>query len=266
MITALQKFKQAPCTVLETKFNIFSPFSKVRKKHLNTIVYEDNNYKVELKGFLLSQIHRDIIDIASYFGDSRYDNSTNDKRPIRVFSLYDIQKYLNYKSKNQNKWIDNKFSEIQQSVIKIIDKKESDWIQFNIIEVAKYSKKLNNYAMIISELYMLFFENQISINYKNYLHDILKLNPQTKALVRFILSHSNSFIIHLDKALEKVGICKQNMSIQAYRANRRRILQDEDKLINLNILLIKNSDYSIKNQSYSIDYKLLSKIKIYHPT
>lgn len=266
MITALQKFKQAPTTVLETKFNIFSPFSKVERKQLNTTVYEDINYKVELKGFLLNQIHRDIIDIASYFGDSSYDKSTKDIRPIRIFSLYDIQKHLNYKSKNQNNWIDNKFSEIQQSVIKITDKNESDWIQFNIIEVAKYSKKLNSYAMIISELYMLFFENEISINYKNYLHDILKLNPQTKALARFILSHSNSFIIHLDKALKKIGICKQNMSIQAYRANRRKVLQDDDKLMSLNIQLIKNSDYSIKNQSYSISYKLLSKIKIYHPT
>jgi hypothetical protein len=264
-MTTLQRFKQAPTTVKETKYNIFAPYEKGKTQHLNTIIHEDEVYKIELKGFKLNQLHRDIIDIATYFGDNSYDMQTEDTRPMRVFSLYEIQKHLNYKSKNHNKWLEEKFSEIQQSIIKITNKEEGDWIQFNIIEVAQYSKKLNKYAMVISESYMRFFENEISTSFKAYLKDILKLNAQSRALVRYVLSHSNSFSIGLDKAMEKIGISTNVISARNFRGNRKKILDDRDKLEKLNIFLRENEDYSSRNQSYTLDYRLLPGIQIFHP-
>jgi len=261
----VQRYKQAPNTVKEAKLNIFAPFEKEKSKKLEGKIFESEKYIVELNGYKLNQIHRDIIDIASYCGDTSFEAQISDIRPLRTFSLYDIQKHLNYKSKNQNKWIDEKFKEISRSKITIRDKQEGDWIEFNIIDVAMYRKKINAYAMVISELYMLFFENEISVNYKHYLSDILSLNAQSRALARYILSHSNSFSIALDKAMEKIGILKKNMTIQAFRANRRRILKDREQLKKLNIVIRENENFSIKNQSYTIDYKMLPKIQIYHP-
>ena len=261
----IQRYQQTTCTVKEAKLNIFAPYEKKQTEHVNTIVYEDTRYKVELKGFRLNQTHRDLLDIASYFGDNSLEQKVEDKRPLRTFSLYEVQKHLNYKCKNNNKWIDDKFSEIQQSIIKITDKSDGSWVQFNIIDVAQYSQKINRYAMVISELYMLFFENEISVGWKDYLKDILSLNAQSRALARFILSHSNSFTIGLDKAMEKIGIDKSKMTPKSFRANRRKILENRDELKLLNILIKESADCTSRNQNYIIEYKLLPKIQIYHP-
>ncbi len=263
-MNTLQRFKQAPNTVKEAKLNIFAPLEKEKTEELKCVVFESDKYKVILDGYKLNQIHRDIMDIALYYGDNSFDGRTADIRPLRTFSLYDIQKHLNYKSKNQNKWIEQKFTEMQKSIIKIEEKNSGDWQQFNIIEVAKYSKKQNKYAIILSEAYTLFFENEISINYKPYLNDILMLNSQSRALARYILSHSNSFHIDLDNAMKKIGISKSKITKQAFDYNRRRILVDKEKLKKLNIYLTKKSNDSRK-KDFLIEYKILSKIQIYHP-
>lgn len=259
----VQRYKQAPNTVKEAKMNIFAPYEKQKSQLLEGKIFENDRYIVELSGYKLNQIHRDIIDIASYYGDNTLEKEIVGNRPLRTFSLYDIQKHLNYKSKNQNKWIDEKFKEISRSKITIKDKSEGDWIEFNIIDVAMYRKKIDAYAMVISELYMLFFENEISVNYKHYLKHILSLNAQSRALARYVLSHSNSFSIGLDKAMERIGI--KNITPQNFRANRKRILNDREQLSKLNITFRENDDYSSRNQSYTIDYKILPEIQVYHP-
>lgn len=261
----VQRYKQAPNTVKEAKLNIFAPYEKQKSQKLDGKIFESDKYIVELNGYKLNQIHRDIIDIASYYGDTSLEAQISDTRPLRTFSLYDIQKHLNYKSKNQNKWIDDKFKEISRSKITITDKQEGDWIEFNIIDVAMFRKKINAYVMVISELYVIFFENEISVNYKHYLSDILSLNAQSRALARYILSHSNSFSIGLDKAMERIGISTDNITAKSFRENRKRILDDREQLIKLNIILRENEDYSTRNQSYTIDYKMLPQIQIYHP-
>jgi len=262
-MNTLMKYREAPNTVLELKNNIFAPYEKAEKELLDTVVYEDKHIKIELKGYKLNQIHRDILDIANYCGDDRLNHETDDIRPARLFSLYDIQKHLNYKAKRNNNWIEEKFEEMQKSLIQVHDKKSGDWIKFNIIEVAQYSKKQNSYAIILSELYTVFFENQISVGYKAYLPQILELSPQSRALVRFVISFSNDFEIGLDKAMEKIGI-KNDGTIQNWRYNRNRILHDEKKLNALNIKLEKTSS-DMRKKDYKIIYKTLENVKIYHP-
>lgn len=61
-------------------------------------------------------------------------------------------------------------------------------------------------------------------------------------LARYILSHSNSFCIDLDNAMRKIGISKKKITKQAFDYNRRRILQDKEKLEKLNIYLFKKSN------------------------
>jgi len=264
-MNTLQRFRQAPNTVKEAKFNIFAPYEKKTSEKLETIVYEDDKCKVSINGYKLNQIHRDIIDIAMYYGNNSFDGQTADIRPLRTFSLYDIQKHLNYKSKNQNGWIEEKFQEIKRTTINIeIKGKNREWIEFNIIDIARYSEKLNTFAMILSEAYMLFFENEISVNYKPYLKNILSLNSQSRALARYMLSHSNSFHIDLDNVMNKIGITKDRITNQVFNYNKRRILEDTEKLKKLNIFLTKKSNDNRK-KDFLIKYRILQKIQIYHP-
>jgi len=262
-MNSLQRFKQAPLTVTEAKTNIFAPYEKKRTEITGeTTIYQDEFYKIELKGYRLNQLHRDILDIALFYGDNKLENLTNDQRPIRLFSLYQIQKLLGYKSRFNNEWLEEKFREMEQTLIQITTK-NSDWIRFKIIDIAKYSKKQNKYALVISELYMEFFEKEISIGYKEYLPLILKLNPQTRALVRFLISHTHKIQIRLDKAMNIIGI--NETTKQNFRYHRRRILEDIEKLKELNIEITKQTNDARRKDDYIVRYVRLPNIRIYYP-
>jgi len=261
----LQKFRQAPTTALELKNNIFLPYEKEKKEPIeNLVIWDILKIRVTINGYKLNQLHRDILDIALYYGDSSLEEKTIDNQPVRLISLYEIQKHLNYKSRFNNKWLDEKMQELKRTTINIKIDGEG-WAEFNIIDIAKYSEKQKKYAIVISKWYMMFFEKEISIGYKEYLEIILSLkNPQSKALVRYVLTYSNDFNIDLDKAMQYIGIDKNRMTPQNFRWNRSKILEDEDKLRQLNIKLIKKSNDNRK-KDYLIKYKRLPKIKIYFP-
>jgi hypothetical protein len=265
----LQRFKQAPVTVTELKNNIFLPYEKEKKEPVENLVIFENKYlvggiKITINGYKLNQLHRDILDIALYYGDNSLEKMTNDNRPIRLISLYEIQKHLKYKSKNNNTWLDKKIQELKRTTINI-KIKEVGWAEFNIIDIAKYSKKQNKYAIVISDWYMMFFEKEISIGYKEYLPIILGLkNPQSKALARFLLSNTTDMQIDLDKAMYYIGIDENKMTKRNYNWNKNKILEDIEKLKELNIEFIKKSDDKRK-KDYLIKYKKLPKIKIYFP-
>lgn len=264
----LQRFKQSPVTATELKNNIFLPYEKEKKEPIENLVIFDNKImfdgiKITINGYKLNQLHRDILDIALYYGDNSLEEKTIDKRPIRLISLYEIQKHLQYKSKFNNKWLDEKIQELKRTTINI-KLNRAGWTEFNIIDIAKYSEKQQKYAIVISDWYMIFFEKEISVGYKEYLNKILSLkNPQSKALARYILTHSNDFQIDLDKAMEYIGI-NTNIAKQNWRWNKNKILEDEEKLKELNIELIKKSNDKRK-KDYLIKYKKLPKIKIYFP-
>ena len=67
---------------------------------------------------------------------------------------------------------------------------------------------------------MNFFDTQISVNYKSYLPIILSLSAQTKAAVRYLLSHSNDFQIDLELLMEKIGIQKNSISHFSFTKNK----------------------------------------------
>ena len=261
----LQKFKQAPTTTFELKNNIFLPYDKEKKELIeNEIIFKKDDLSISLNGYRLNQLHRDILDIALYYGDSRLEEQTTDERPVRLITLYEIQKHLKYKSKFNNKWLDKKIKELKRTTINIKINKVG-WAEFNIIDIAQYSKKQNKYAIVISDLYMQFFEKEIAVGYKEYLKNILSLkNPQSKALARYILTHSNNFQINLDKAMQYIGIEKEKMTKRNYNWNKNKILKDTENLKKLNIEFVKKSNDQRK-KDYLIKYKKLPKIKIYLP-
>jgi len=266
-MNTLIRFRQAPVTTKELKLNIFAPVEKKKPEMVEKyILFEDEEYyKVELTGYKLNQIHRDILDIILHFGDTKIENMIlEDELAVRTFSLYQIQKHLNYKSKKNAKWIRDKFSELKNVTLKITDKKAGDDIEFSIIRVIKHSKNLGTYILVMEELYMYFFEKEISIGYKKLLPEILNLkHAQTKALVRYILTHTTGHQINIDKALRKIGIKGSKRNLEYYRNLVLKELKEKGHLFNIE--LIKTTDDKRKKNDILLKYTRHKDVKIYYP-
>ena len=261
-MTTIQRFKISPNLSIETKLNFFAPTGKTKQENAEFLVFENDNFQVFLDGYRLNQIHRDLLDVVLYFGDSSLENQIIDNKAVRLFSIYQIQKKLNLKSLTNNRWIEKKFAEIQKTLIKIQEKKTGDWKKFNIIEFSQFSQKQQKYAIVFSDAFIDFFETEISICYKDYLDDIIKLNPQSKAVARYLLASSKDFQVGFENLLFKVGIEKSKISKQAFSKIKKRVLEDEENLKKLNIFFSKQK--TTKN-NYLVKYEVLPKIKIFHP-
>jgi len=269
-MNTLIRFKESPITANELKMNIFAPVAKKKVEIVEKdILYEDERFKVMLTGYKLNQIHRDILDIILHYGDTNIENQINDGIPVRTFSLYEIQKHLyndNEESKKHFKnanWIREKFSELKNVSLCIVDN-EGENMEFSIVRVIKHSEKLQTYVLVMEELYLLYFENEISVGYKKLLPDILNLkHAQTKALVRYLLSHTSGHQINIDKALRKIGLKGEKRNLEYYRKLVLEELVEVGK--KFNIELIKTTTDRRKKSDITIKYTRHKDVKIYYP-
>jgi len=264
----LTRFRQAPISVDEIKLNFFAPVKKVTNKDrykFKTKIYETDNFEIYIKGVRLTQIHRDILDIILFFGDTTLENKIKENVPIRTFTLYKVLKMLEHKNPTKNvKWLKNKIDDLTNATITIKEKNIGDELSFHIIRVAKYSKKLGSYFLVIEDLYLSFFENKISINYKELLPKILKLKHAiTKMTIRYLLTHSSGIKINIDKLLEKIGVIGRTRNFEIQRGKLLEELEEIGK--DFNISLKKMSNDNRRKNDYTIIYNKHKDVKIYFP-
>ena len=266
-MTNVIRFRSAPVTTADAKLNLFAPVDKIinpENYQMETVVYEDDRHKVIVSGTRLTQIHRDILDIALFHGSYKLEEEIAEDMPVRTFSLHQIQKHLNHKQKNNQAWLRKKFKELKRATILLYDKQEDEDIEFNIIRVAKHSYKLGEFILVMEELYMAMFEKQVSINYKELLPNILALRyPQTKAIVRYMLSHQKGHQINIDKLLRKVGVQGGEDNLKKYRKWILEELAEVGEVFN--ITLIKTTDDGRRNGDTTVKYTRLKEVKIYQP-
>ena len=257
-IKTLNRFKVAPSNSKEIKFNLFAPLLKISSKErykTEFLVYEDDEFIVNLQGIKLTQIHKDILDIALYFGKDYKKNELIGK----TISLYEIQKKLNYKKKNNNRWIERKLEELKRTNIQIIRKKDKAKLEFSILRAILIDPSINQYAILFEELYLLFFENFVSINYKPLLQDILNLeNGVTKAVIRYFLTF-REHQINVDKLLKKVGIQGDERNLRKHRKTLLNELNKVKNIFGIEIIEGKNLKDSV------IRYKKPQEVKFYYP-
>ena len=264
----IARFTVAPSNVAEIKAGIFSFHSKkkVEFKDDESFVYEDDFYRVELKGFKLNQIHRDILDIILYCGGKEFDGKLKDNRFVRTISLYKIKEHLGYSSSNNIRWIEQKIDEIQQTLIEVTAKtspNQETW-KFSAIETAKHSKKLNTYAVIIHPLYCNFFMDNISLDYSHYLKEILALqNGVTKAAIRYLLTHKGGMQINVDKLLAKIGVEGTKRNIEKQRVKLLKELEGVKETFNIEF--IKTTSDMRRTGDTTIRYARLPEIRFYYP-
>ncbi|MBD3797613.1 MAG: hypothetical protein IE887_07720 [Campylobacterales bacterium] len=262
----LTRFRVAPVTTTEAKLNIFAPLDKLNPQNyqIETTVYEDDKHRVAVSGIRLTQLHRDILDIALFHGDYKLESEIEENIPVRTFSLYKIQEHLQHKQRHNAEWLKEKFAELKRATILIEYKEDDEDIEFNIIRVAKRSHKLGEYVLVLEELYMAFFKKEIGIDYKELLPDILSLqHAQTKAVVRYMLSHQAGHKINVDKLLRKIGVQGGQRNLEYHR---NQVLEELEEVgSKFNIELVKTTDDKRRKGDITLVYTKHEKINIYHP-
>jgi hypothetical protein len=263
-MTNIIRFRAAPVTTTEAKLNLFAPVDKIQKPEgykIYTDVYEDEKCKISISGTRLTQIHRDILDIALFYGNSDVENHIIQRVPVRTFTLYEIQEHLQHKSRKNQAWLKEKFQDLKRATIIIRSKENKEDIEFNIIRAARYSNKIQGYVLVFEELYFSFFEKEIGVNYKALLPKILQLRyPQTKAVVRYLLSFSKGHQIGIDNILQKIGIMGGGRNIRIHKKNVLAELKKVGKKFNIKI--VENDK---EHGKISLKYKKHKKVKIFHP-
>jgi len=224
----ISKFENSNATVDELRIGIFSPIEKLSAKsttYLNFIkngkqrVLKSNYGTVVIKGNILTQTHRDILDCI--FSGAKKIKELKGGGIAVYFSTSDVMdKYSSGKSRN-TKWLKSKLDEIQTTAIEFrSNTNKEDFYSFNIISSFAYSSKHNSFGMVFTPEYRKFFENQLTINYKNELERLLKVpSPLLKAIIRFFWTHNFSNYNCL-KLLEIIGF-----PIDSIR-NRQRALKE----------------------------------------
>jgi hypothetical protein len=263
------RFRNAPITVEEAKLNIFAPITKIPATYknnylINETIFDNEDYKVKLRGIRLTQIHRDILDIALFYGSYKLEEEIEEKVPVRTFSLYTILEHLGKETQNNQEWLIEKFQELKSAVITLEDKKQNINYEFSIIRASQHSKHLNTFVLVLEELYLTFFESRISINYKELVNDIVNLkHAQTKAVVRYFLTHTQGHQININKLLRKVGI--QGTQGNLEKARRKVISELEEVGHKFNIELIKTTTDKRRSADYTVKYNRHEDVKIYYP-
>ena len=195
--------------------NIYKEFIKNDRK---IAIFENKRYKLEVTERLLSQRHRDILDIIFAKGKLR---PMAGGRAFVAFSVNSIIHELGLSSEGEEnrKTVIRMLEELKKVTIRlsIKDGLFKDTILFSPCTNAAYSEKLGKFVLIFDEIYLNMFQKDILVDYKYYLPLLLKeKNGIVKALVRYIIS--NDWINHpLPELLEEIEIRKSSMTDRRWR-------------------------------------------------
>ncbi|TNH37079.1 hypothetical protein FDW45_01920 [Campylobacter helveticus] len=220
------KKSKTTCSIQEIRLPIFAP---IKKSTPSSTIYKDfvRNRRtrilktqwgeVSIKGSLLTQVHKDILDLIVLFSSKM--RLLEDKRLSISFSTSEILK--NYGDIGHNyKWFKNILEELISAVIIIKDFNNTAYY-FHIISAMLINEKGDFGGIILSKEYIEFYQKALAINYNKEIKNIVCIeNSLIKSIVRFFLSH-NEINITLDNLLLALGL-----QIQAKDRYFRKIKQE----------------------------------------
>lgn len=261
-ITSAKKMVYAPTSVFETNFAFFQPVNKYIREYdrlEERPVYDDGEFiKITMIGEMLTQIHRNIMDIILYHGrtvimDDNYE-------PVKVITLDEILRVLGHRGVENKKWLLKKIRQmtLTRVVLNFYDdpeKKEEFSFIDKLIHIGTKDGNVE-YRITFHENYHKFLESTFTYGYPSFLDDILKLkNAATQAVVRYCLSFSKSTQISLRNALSILGVDENDeRSIHRYAKLVYEELKAEGH--KFGIELIKDSEKREKDYlSYVINYR-----------
>lgn len=215
----VEKFKGTAATVQELRTGIWAPFEKIGansplKKAFDEkkerVVSSDKWGKVVVKGNILTQVHRDILDCIFAVSTNTRELPGGD---IAVyFDRVDVlRKYGGEAAVKNHKWLKKKLDEINTTAIEFYENDSRRGNSFNIISAFNYSDNEGSYGIKISVEYRKFFEESLTIGYKNELERLLSVKSAfLRAVIRFFWTHDPNWRIPIYELLQTIGFPVDN--------------------------------------------------------
>jgi len=207
--------KYSTSSVEELRVPIYAPVKQLPpqsvaakdfKKNNNVRIIETKWGHVEIRNRLLTQTHKDIMDLIFTYHKKR--KRLEDGTIALYFSQSEISKFYNSedsenKSKNL-KWFRQKMDEISDCRIQYKDKNGNE-IDFRIILKKAFSSKENLYGIVLDPNYVEFYEKGLSVNYSSKIPDLISVDsPLVKSIIRFFFTHK-AINLSLENVLTTVG-------------------------------------------------------------
>lgn len=239
--------------------NIYKEFCKNDRK---VVLFENSQYKLEITDHLLSQKHRDILDII--FATAKLKPMTGERAYVD-FTINSILSELGLHDSGENRQtVERYLEELKRVNIKLTIKDGlfKDYIIFNLCDKAAHSEKLNKYVLIFNDTYLAMFQRDILVDYKYYLPKLLKIESGViKAFIRYIIS--NDWINHsLEELLSEIEIKKEDMSSRNFNLIKKQI-RDSKELIDFGIEIDSKDQVRYRKLENVIFYNTAKEIKKY---
>lgn len=236
-----EKIEKSTATIAELRIPIFLPFRQLAhnsklalsfKKNGGKMTFETSWGKVSIRGRkLLTDVHRDILDcISSYNIKTSHVAGTGE---IDIyFTLTGILKHYGQKNPNANvSWLKERIEEIRDTTIVYEDTKGNSF-DFNISSGLIYLESERLYKMTLDKKYVKFYAEQLTINYKKELSNLLDIkSPLVKQIVRWFFTHRKEVKYSLAIVFETIGLRGDLMSIRMLQTHKK-IVKDNNHILN----------------------------------
>lgn len=270
LLTASDDISKATTSILENTIQIFLPFKRIDKTDIYKKFIKNNQIleietqhleKVFVRGRLLGQLHKDILEVLMF--QKKYFSMNGKNFKIKT-TAYEITKKLN-KNLGKKKFLIEKIKEIADCTIEL-QSSNNKTIIFNFIDNIKIDDN-NEIIIEFSKAYTYFLASTNLINYSDYLDSILNIENITskdikrninsefiKSIVRYILTNNGkNSQISLNKLKDKLNL-ETIMSLREINEGFMDLRREEVQkflLENFNITFTNNSETLTFNKNKS---------------
>ena len=256
-----EKIEQSMQTLHDLRISPFLPVAKINK---NSKLYKDfianNNIleretswgKIQIRNRLLTQYHMDILSGIMAIKDKNIFLLKNEDVSV-FFSLYQLAKQMKLE------WGKLTKKNLIDGILEIADLKIARWNNrgdligdYNIINNAQYSNKLDMFGIVFTKEYINFFVNQITIDFPETYKKIREIKGRgeglIKAIINFFITQNKNQRIELIKLLNTIN----------YPTNTERQIRNAREILNKNIETLKkfNITYDKKTKIFTYTEKL----------
>ncbi len=238
-----EKFKCSTATVEEMRYAIFAPIERVSynskasiEMRKNKNIQKKTNWGTfKIKNRILTQTHRDLLDCILTYGELLESDHEN-----YIGYKFSLNQMLNkfYGKKTRNTKIITDLIEDLLSALILIEPNNGDHAKFSILSFGGYLKELDSYYIKFNPDYVNFFFNSLTINYKEYLDDIIHIKePIIKAIIRLALTQKDTLTLKIyDKDAEKgkTGILEaigETIENESQKKRAFKILRDNAHIL-----------------------------------
>ena len=227
----VNKFEKTITTANELRTGIFAPIDKISANSTTYKEFISNNRKrtiqtswgkTIIKGNILTQTHRDLLDCI--ITGAKEIKELEGGGIAVYFSTTDILKSYSGKSNTNTKWLKDKLDEIQNSSIEFKQNSTDDYYSFSIIDSHAYSNKHSSFGLVLTPAYRKFFEEQLTVNYKNELPRLLQIKSALlRSIIRFFWTHAKGSNMDIENLLKTVGF-----PIESVRMRQKAVKEIKD--------------------------------------